>query len=214
MYHSVTFGNKNTWDDWFLIPSSRPVFNPPEVKTNYLEIPGSDGVLDLTAALTGSPNYSNRIGSFEFIVDNGHKEWFEIYSEISNYLHGQVMKAILEDSPDYYYEGRFSVKEWKSDPTHSLITIDYNVDTYKRKTALTVVSQTGNGVVNLSNLKMPVTPRITTTAETNLTWLGNTVSLNSGANQLVPALTLDAGVVPITVVTSGKVTFTYREGGF
>lgn len=214
MYHSVTFGNKNTWDDWFLIPSSRPVFNPPEVKTNYLEIPGSDGVLDLTAALTGSPNYSNRTGSFEFIVDNGHKEWFEIYSEISNYLHGQVMKAILEDSPDYYYEGRFSVKEWKSDPTHSLITIDYNVDTYKRKTALTVVSQTGNGVVNLSNLKMPVTPRITTTAETNLTWLGNTVSLNSGANQLVPALTLDAGVVPITVVTSGKVTFTYREGGF
>lgn len=29
---SVTFGDKNTWDDWKIIPSIRPVFTPPKQK--------------------------------------------------------------------------------------------------------------------------------------------------------------------------------------
>lgn len=131
MYHSITFGDKNTWDDWFLIPSSRPVFNPPEVKTSFLEVPGADGVIDLTTVLTGDVHYGSRTGSLEFIVDNGHREWFELYSDISDYLHGQKMRAVLEDDPSYYYEGRFTVNSWKSDKLHSLITIDYVVDPYK-----------------------------------------------------------------------------------
>ena len=48
MYHSVTFGDKNTWDDWRLVPASRPVFNPPAQKVKTLEIPGGDGVIDLS----------------------------------------------------------------------------------------------------------------------------------------------------------------------
>ena len=46
MYHSITIGSKNTWDDWYLIPSSRPVVNPPKPKTKYIDIPGADGHLD------------------------------------------------------------------------------------------------------------------------------------------------------------------------
>ena len=63
MYHSITLGTKNTWDDWHLIPTSRPVVNPPSVKTNMIEIPGGDGVLDLTTALAGRVLYKNRTGA-------------------------------------------------------------------------------------------------------------------------------------------------------
>ena len=28
MYHSITIGDKNTWDDWHLIPATRPLFHP------------------------------------------------------------------------------------------------------------------------------------------------------------------------------------------
>ena len=70
MYHSVTFGDKNTWDDWRLVPASRPVFNPPAQKVKTLEIPGGDGVIDLSQSLTGYPVYQNRTGSIEFIVMN------------------------------------------------------------------------------------------------------------------------------------------------
>ena len=131
MYHSVTFGDKNTWDDWRLVPASRPVFNPPAQKVKTLEIPGGDGVIDLSQSLTGYPVYQNRTGSIEFIVMNDFKPWHMAYSDIMDYLHGQKLRAILEDDPEYFYEGRFVVNAWKSEKDWSRITIDYDVGPYK-----------------------------------------------------------------------------------
>lgn len=132
MYHSITFGDKNTWDDWHLVPTSRPVFAPPEFKKKTIDIPGGNGVLDVSELLTGYPVYENRTGSFEFMVHNGYDDWFRIYSDIMDYLHGKTMRAVLEDDPDYFYEGRYTVNEWKSDKNYSLITIDYDVSPYKQ----------------------------------------------------------------------------------
>ena len=131
-YHSITIGNKNTWDDWHLVPSSRPSFAMPQVKTSYIDLPGGDGVLDLTTSLTGRPMYGNRQGSFEFIVMNDYGEWYERYSDIATYLHGKEYRAILDDDPEYYYEGRFAVNQWKTGKNYSTITINYNVGPYKR----------------------------------------------------------------------------------
>ena len=131
MYHSIMFGDKNTWDDWHLIPQTRPVFLPPDAKTSYVEVPGADGKIDLTESLTGSILYKNRQGTIQFYVDNGHEEWDVLYSKIMNYLHGQKMNAILEDDPSFYYEGRFSVNTWKSEKHRSEIAIDYDVAPYK-----------------------------------------------------------------------------------
>ena len=137
MYHSIIFGDKNTWADWYLIPSSRPVFNPPKPKTKFIDIPGSDWHMDLSEVLTGDITYEGRTGSIEFYVDNGqlsdYKEskWVTLYSEIMDYLHGQLMHATLEDDLGFYYEGRFTVNQWKSDPHNSKIVIDYNVNPYK-----------------------------------------------------------------------------------
>lgn len=133
MYHSVTFGDKNTWDDWHLVPTSRPLFNPPSPKTKTVEIPGADGILDISESLSGRPTFNNREGSMEFYVMNGYQSWATLYSEILEYLHGRRMKAILEDDPAYYYIGRFSVNQWKSDKDWSKITIDYNVSPYKKR---------------------------------------------------------------------------------
>ena len=133
MYHSITIGSKNTWDDWHLIPATRPLFNPPTVKMNMVNIPGGDGVLDLTTSLAGRPTYNNRTGSWTFYVQNGFRDWSALYSEIMVYLHGQEFRAILEDDPGYFYEGRFSVNQWKSDKDWSQIVIDYNVGPYKKE---------------------------------------------------------------------------------
>lgn len=137
MYHSVTFGEKNTWDDWHLIPTTRPVVLPPSVRTKYVEIPGMDGNIDITEALTGRPSYGNRTGSMEFITDVDFMSWEHLYSRIMNYLHGKRMKMTLEDDPGYYYEGRFSINQWKSDKLWSTITIGYDVGPWKRSTTST-----------------------------------------------------------------------------
>ena len=85
--HSVSFGDlvtrtsggytytefskvANTWTDWYLIPSSRLSVAHPTIVTKFIEVPGSDGMLDLTTYLTGRPVYGQRQGSFSFNVDN------------------------------------------------------------------------------------------------------------------------------------------------
>lgn len=142
MYHSITFNQgydseerpineRNTWDSWHLIPASRPLVNPAPAKTTFVEIPGADGTLDLTTAMTGRPMYGDRTGSWSFYVENGFKDWSNLYSEIMNYLQGKKYQARLEDDYGYYYEGRFWVNEWRSDPARSMITISYEVGPYK-----------------------------------------------------------------------------------
>lgn len=131
MYHSITIGEKNTWDDWHLVPTSRPVFNPPSLKKKTLEVPGGDGLIDLSEAITGYPVYNNREGSVEFIVMNGYKAWHNAYSDIMDYVHGQSRKAILEDDREFFYDGRFTVNNWKSDKEYSKITLDYSLGPYK-----------------------------------------------------------------------------------
>ena len=66
--YSVWFDGIKSWEDLYLVPVSRPVVSPPAIKTNYVDIPGSSGSLDLTEVLTGKPLYSDRNGSFDFIV--------------------------------------------------------------------------------------------------------------------------------------------------
>lgn len=129
--NGVTFGDKHSYRDWGLILKSRPVISPPSPKTLYIDIPGSDGVLDLTESLTGDVKFENRTITCEFNVIDSRKRWSNIYSEILDYLHGQRIKIILDEDPTYYYVGRFQVNEWKSDKVTSLITIEGNVEPYK-----------------------------------------------------------------------------------
>lgn len=232
MYHSITFNDeRNTWDDWHLIPSSRPVFLPPPVRTKYLTIPGSNEVVDLTEVLTGRPMYDPREGSIEFIVDNGHDEWVDIYSSVLNYLHGQKLKAILEDDPAYYYEGRFSVNTWKSDSYYSKITIDYYVHPYKKELASSleewlwdpfdfetgIIRDYANLVVDgtltvkIVGSDMPVTPIITSSSEMTLEVNGKKYSIKSGTNPIY-GLTLGSGTYTFVFTGTGTISVEYRGG--
>lgn len=133
MYHSVTFGSKNSYSSWHLVPDSRPVIAMPEVKTNHVEVPGVNGILDLSETLTRYPVFNNRTGELKFHVLSGYKPWQELYQEIANYLHGKNITIKLEDDPDYYYQGRVSLSDWTSnnDGSGSDITFSYDLDPYK-----------------------------------------------------------------------------------
>ena len=125
-------GCYNTWDDFHLIPTSRPIIAPPSVKTNTIDLPGGNGVLDLSYSLTKCPLYDNRKGSLEFIVDPDQDTWINVYQKLSNYLDGRYRYMTLEDDPYWVYEGKFMVNDWQSDEHWSTITIDYDVKPYKR----------------------------------------------------------------------------------
>ena len=128
---SVKMNGINTWKDWKLIPSSRPLFNAPKVKTNYIDLPGANGSIDATQVLSNYIYYQNREGSNEFYVANRDLDWATVYSMVMNYLQGKRVKIILSDDPGFYYRGRLAVNQWKSEQDFSRIVIDYVLEPYK-----------------------------------------------------------------------------------
>lgn len=139
--HSVTFYGgpdfndlKNTWEDWQLIPMSRPTINPPPVQDFSITVPGRSGKIDFRKSVLPHPAYDNRVGSLEFIVDHDSDDyirWNITYDKIMEFLHGETLRMVLDDEPDVYYEGVFSINEFKSNSDWSTITIDYDVKPYK-----------------------------------------------------------------------------------
>lgn len=147
--HSITIGLdpvakkrcRNTWEDWCLIPSSRPYVVLPPVNEQYLEIPGMNGKYDITDKLHNYPTYGVREGSWEFHIAHDkvtekfgvpeEHAWHYIYEQIANYLHGQGLRCILADDPWWYYDGRFKLNSFKSNKYYSTITIDYVLEPYK-----------------------------------------------------------------------------------
>lgn len=140
MYHSVTFGDKNTWDDWCLIPETEPIIVPPTQKTNFIDVPGADGALDMSEVLTGYPVYNNREGELTFLAMNRNAvsqpecnpyKYRDLVSIIMDHLQGKRMQMTLEDDPAYYYEGRFSLENVEASNDFNRITIKYKLDPYK-----------------------------------------------------------------------------------
>lgn len=128
----VTFGIKHSYREWGLIMKSRPVISPPKPKTKLIQIPGSDKVIDLTESLTGAVHYEPRTVSCEFIVADGRHKWPAVYSAVLESVHGKRLQIIMDDDPNYYYEGRVSVDEWQSEEVTSTIVITAEVEPFKR----------------------------------------------------------------------------------
>jgi phage-related protein len=229
MYHSITIGNKNTWDDWRLIPSSRPLVAPPSVKENSLDIPGTNGMLDSTG-MHGRVFYGNRTGSWQFIVMNDFRSWEEAYSDIMAHLHGQAMIAVLEDDPEYYYTGRFKVNQWASNKDYSGITIDYNVDPYKYKLAYKneewewsplnptgsaknyrMISVSGTQDVTINGRKEHIIPDIIVSSDMMMTYNEATYNLKKGHNR-PSGLILASGSNTLAFSGNGIISIDYRGG--
>lgn len=131
--HSLTINGKHTWRDWHLMPDPRPVFEPPEPKFNYISVPGADGSLDCSEALSRRVLFNNREGYFTFYIANGYGSWDYIYQTIMHDIQGKSVKAIMDDDPLWYYEGRFWLTEPKQDQYWMKVFLNYNVKPYKKK---------------------------------------------------------------------------------
>lgn len=136
MYHSLIITKNgsesvNTWDDWYLIPTSMPVVSMPTMTTSYVDIPGRDGSIDLSDYLVGRPTYSDRSGTFEFIVVPEHGDLETRRTQIAAFLDGSKVTMKLEDDQGYYYEGRMRLSSWSNSDQMSRASIEYRFRPYK-----------------------------------------------------------------------------------
>lgn len=125
----VTFDGKHSWRDYGLILTSTLTPSPP-VKKHEVDIPGADGVLDLSEAL-GGVRYSQRTITMTFAFAAGYWYRYTKNSEIANAIHGKRMKIILDDDPNYYYYGRVNFDSWTVDKSLGLLSFTMTADPYK-----------------------------------------------------------------------------------
>lgn len=213
----VSFGNYHTWRDWGLFQMGPASLSVPVVQTNYVEVTGRNGLLDLSTAVTGEPIYQSRDLSIPFMSLTDPEDWPGLYSQILNAIHGKALKIVLDEDPGYYYTGRLAVDFPFYDGTwqFSVTGVIYPYKLRQLETVVTANLSTEDVEIQLFNERMTVTPTITVDAKTTLTWPGYSVALDPGADQIIPALVLKEGenVVKAHVASgTGTITITYRGG--
>ncbi len=209
----IHFDNVHTFDDLQLILTNK-VIGSPTVKTNVLDRPGADGMLDWTEFF-GEVKYGNRNLSFDFQTMVQQSQFMDVFSKVENALHGRKMRILLDDDPAWYYIGRVIVSDWKAERQIGKLTIDCDCEPYKYKMDNTVVQQAVNGTVKVTllNSRKRAVPevKITTDSSMNIVYQGvNVWDLGSGSFTL-PELELVEGENIVTLTGTGTVTFTWQE---
>lgn len=214
-YKGITFGDIHTFDDLGLVLSVCPDMPPAQAKTNYIEIPGADGDLDLTE-VHGEVKYSARENQYTFtMMPDSTMTWEEKMSEVSGLLNGKRCKVTLDKDEDYYWDARVTVNEYASDRVLHQIVIGVKVQPYKLKQYVTkrTFNLTGTATtVTLTNGRKSVCPVIECTNDNTVITFGDlTVNLSAGKHEILD-IQLKQGLNRVTVSGSGTVTFTYQEG--
>lgn len=143
----VKFGEYHSFNDLHLILSQKTI-GTPKAKTESIDIPGADGVLDLTEFF-GEVKYNNRKLSFEFSTLVPQSQFMDLFSIVQNALHGKKMDITLDADPEWYYTGRISVSEWKADKNIGKLTIDCDCEPFKHRTKSQTVNLAGRNLINL-----------------------------------------------------------------
>lgn len=210
---NVTIGDKKTFDDWGLKLQSL-VVSMPEAKTNYVDVPGSDGSMDLTEAL-GTVRYNNRELQMMFDVVATPERWHSLTSDIANYLHGQCLKVILDTAPNYYYIGRLSLDSSKSDYYMNHMTITGNMEPYKYEVddhdELKNISVAGSKTVTIEGDIKPVSPVITSSAPMTVQFRAESYQLEPGMNRVYD-IEIARGSNLLLFLGTGTVSIEYRGG--
>ena len=189
--------------------------SPPKAVTKYVNIPGRNGSLDYSQALTGYVVYENRDVTMEFELEtDSDDEYIERISQIMNLLHGKRMMLVADTDPDYQWDCRLNVEDDRKSRRHCVVIITGTAYPYKRKTTDTVVEQTVTGdatEITCDNLAEPVVPTIETSASMHIQFGGKTHNVQEGTHT-IPDIVFLAGENVLTVTGPGTIKITYREG--
>lgn len=162
--------------------------NPPEPKFYTIDIPGGNGVIDLTESLGGDVSYSNREQQFTFKCI--YPAQFEMTkTKVSNFLHGKKFDYQLSWDPPYTYKGRFSVVSYShiglAAGKLGEIVISVTADPYKyMDNRVYTINGTGGEMYYFPSGRKPVRPVVETKRTTYITWKDKTITVGVGTFRL------------------------------
>ena len=182
----------------------------PKPQTYTVEVPGRNGVLDLSEFITGETTYNNRTLTFNFVGDGSRETVLNLIERMCEY-HGQTLIITTDDYLDWYYSGRAEV-DYVDHGFYVEFTL--TVDAHPFRLAINpkvydfgvCEAQT----ITLVNEGRSVIPTITVTGEATISKGDVTVSISDGVYES-EHFKLSKGDNEFTLTSTGSVNITYRE---
>ena len=184
----------------------------PEPQLTTVEVPGRNGKLDMSEALTGHLTYNNR--SIEIILGIiGSEEVIEQKRLVLLNLVNKPKCKIKFSHIQGYFEGRCVVVDTSRE--HGHYTIKLNCDCFPYRYLDNEFSQTRTlnstpTILSCLCLMMPVVPILETSSSATIKHKTSTFTVQKGIHTL-PIL-FKQGTNELTVSGSGTLKITYRQG--
>lgn len=191
----------------------------PVYQSNLVEVPGRDGPLDLSTALTdGEPRYEGRTLTARFETSEGTRlERKARFDTMTNWLDGWRMDIVLPDDDAHYITGRVSVAVEYNDPAHGAVNVTAVCDPwryFKEEHVVTLTAGTEAQTATLVNAgRKSLSPTLTISgdgASVLLTYGDYSWALGAGI-YVLPDLILKQGDNALTYSGTGSVEVRYRE---
>ena len=230
--YAATLNGKHTYTDYGLYVTNNDPVEPPEVKAEYIEIPGRNGQIDLTEALTGYTVYNNRQIVLELGGKKRSQDWPGFMSNFLNELHGQSVTVIFDNDPSYYYVGRATVEsDYEKGNEIARFTLTINAEPYKYSNQSTTepwlwdpfsfvdgviryynqIQVDGTAQIQVLGSEMPVIPVFTTSAAMQVQFNGKTYDLTAGNNKIYDIVLMNQAYT-LTFTGTGTVSINYKAG--
>ena len=212
----ITIILNNAWihtgDDLDLVQEKKEI-GKPTPQSFTVQVPGRNGLLNLTKGLTGKVTYYNRPLSFQYF-GTGDRERLLYLDAYMSRFHGETIRIIDDDYPGHYYEGEAKI-ETTFAPSGNYITIKLTVDAqpFRLKLNPTVYSRSVSGTaeIRLYNESIQAIPEITLSAAMTVEFGSVGYTLEAGTYS-IESFELQRGVNDFVVSGEGVITFKYQEG--
>ena len=198
----------------------------------YIEVPGRNGQIDLTEALTGYTVYNNRQIVLELGGRKRSQDWPGFMSNFLNDLHGKSVKVIFDNDPSYYYQGRATVEsDYEKGNEIARFTLTINAEPYKYSNQSTTepwlwdpfsfvdgviryynqLQVDGTAQIQVLGSEMPVIPVFTTSVAMQVEFGGKTYDLAAGNNKIYDIVLMNQAYT-LTFTGTGTVSINYKTG--
>lgn len=184
----------------------------PQVRRITETIPGRNGVLDYTSAITGYPTYENRIIRLILCIHKDEKAELEAARDnIFKLVHGKKVNISFSDI-NGVFTGTGQIEAEEEGLRFKRLTISIDAYPYRfTGTKKIEIIATAEGVTKDFKINMPVSPYMENENEITIE-AGNTKITKKAGKFSVDELVLKPGHNQIKIKGTGKVKMEYEEG--
>lgn len=184
----------------------------PEPKLVKVQIPGRDGELDMSEALSGFINYGNREITIQLGITGDDKASEKKKQQVLVLTAGKKVKLSFSHL-DGYFVGRCTPVSITRELAHHTLTLSFSCDPYRYQNAETVetrnLTETPINLICVNTI-MPVSPTIENSANAKVQFNDKIFNLQKGVHRL--GIVFSEGKNTLNVSGSGTINVKYKRG--